>query len=265
MGHQISIGIPTLNGPDRLRRCLKSIMSHTPLKEYEALVLVSDDGSSRNNLCHNKAVCSEFGVDLLMTENRLGVAQQWNRLTRHTTAPITILMNDDIEVVPDWLETLVFSLRNNPHAGMISLKAYQGVNTTHFTPPPVPSYNEAVMEQGYGLISAHGFLFGFERHKFDAVNGFDPDFFAFYEEVQFSVKLLEKGWGPYILSYPIVLHQGGATTTDPENLDAQKTLIESRAKFKAKHGSVQQVREKMKTMQFPKSIHWNSSLKQLID
>lgn len=263
--YKICIGIPTLNGPDRLKRCLKSILKHTPLAEYEALVIVSDDNSSQDHLAQNKTICTEHGVELLTSENRLGVAQQWNRLTRHTPAPLMVLMNDDVEVVPDWLEALSFSIKNNQHAGMVSLKAYQGVNSDHFTPPTIASYNEAIMEQGHGLISSHGFLFGFERSKFDAIGGFDPQFLAFYEEVDFGVRLLLNNWPPYILSYPIVLHQGGATTTDPRNLDAQKTLSESRGKFKAKHVSVQNIRNLVLNRTYPKCIHWNTSLKTLTD
>lgn len=263
--YKICIGIPTLNGPPRLKRCLQSILKYTPLKEYEALVLVSDDFSGEENLLQNKAICAEHGVELLTTEKRLGVAQQWNRLTHHTTSPIMILMNDDVEVVYDWLEALVFSIKNNPHAGMVGLKAYQGVNSEHFTLPPVPSYNEAIMEQGHSLISSHGFLFGFERSKFDAIGGFDPQFLAFYEELDFGVRLLLNNWPPYILSYPIVLHEVGATTTDPRNLDAQNTLIESRAKFKAKHVSVQNIRNLIQGRTYPKCIHWNTSLKTLTD
>ena len=50
--------------------------------------------------------------DPLGAVRRLGVARGWNDLTRHTNAPIIILMNDDVEVVPDWYEALVFSLKN---------------------------------------------------------------------------------------------------------------------------------------------------------
>ena len=265
---KILIGIPTLNGPERLARCLESIRRHTPLEAYNAQVLVSDDFSYRNNLEENRKVCHNFGVELVCpAQVRIGVAQQWNCLTRHTEAPVVILMNDDVEVVPDWLEALAFSILQNPHAGMIGLKAYQGVTSRNFTPPPVQSYNEAIMERGLGMISATGFLFAFERRKWEAIGGFDPHFFAFYEELDFSIRLLkEGGWWPYMLSYPVVIHQGGATTSDVRNLDSQKVLLESREKFKVKHGSIQAVRDHMGTLPAPpKSVQWNTMLKTWVD
>lgn len=265
---KICIGIPTLNGPDRLDRCLASIFKHTPLKEYGAAVLVSDDFSYEKHMTENAKVCANYGADLLLAPARIGVAQQWNRLTLHTKAEIMILMNDDVEVVPDWLEALAFTIRHNPHVGMVGLKAYEGVNSKNFTPPPVQSYNEAVMEHGYGMFSTTGFLFGFERVKFDAIGGFDPNFFAFYEEIDFGFRLRNEGWPSFMLSYPVVIHQGGATTSDRKNVDAERVLLDSRAKFNAKHGSLSAVRaatvkadlSRLGNLNLPR-IQWNTMLK----
>lgn len=264
---EICIGIPTLNGPDRLIRCLSAIEKHTALGAFRARVIVSDDFSYERNLEDNKKICANFGVDLLFAPARIGVAQQWNRLTLHTQAELVVLMNDDVEVVQDWLEALAFSIRENPHVGMIGLKAYQGVNSQNFTPPPIHSYNESVLERGIGMVSTTGFLFGFERKKYDAVGGFDPNFFAFYEEIDFGVRLFSAGYPSYMLSYPIVIHQGGATTSDPKNIDARKVIDESRVKFKAKHGSIRTLRESMVEPKagWPRPVQWNTMLKTWVD
>lgn len=262
---EICVGIPTLNGPERLARCLEAVRRHTPMDALGAVLFVSDDCSHEGNLDANKRVCSNYGVEMLMAQARLGVAEQWNRLTRHTDAPVVVLMNDDVEVVPDWLQALAFTIKNNPHAGMVGLKAYQGVNSLNFTPPAVPSYNEAVMERGVGMISATGFLFGFSRDKYEDIGGFDPGFFAFYEEIDFGVRLLAKGWPSYMLSYPVVVHQGGATTSDRKNIDAQRVIAESREKFKAKHGGIGPIREAMVEREWPRPVQWNTMLGTWID
>ena len=264
---EVTIGIPTLNGPDRLRRCLRSIRINTPRSEAFK-VLVVDDCSTPDNLQRNKDVIHEFGVEMITHHERFGVARGWNDLTRHTQAPWIILMNDDVEVVPDWYEALVFSLKNNPHAGMIGLPAYQGVNSSNFTPPPIKSYNESKMERGVGMFSTTGFLFGFERRKYDEVAGFDNGYFLFYEEVDFGACLMEKGWPSYMLSYPVVIHQGGASTSDTRNVpDAQGVMAESRERFKRKHGSIKAVRDAMaglKVAHHP-NVQWNTMLKTWVD
>lgn len=263
----VLIGIPTLNGWDRLSRCLRSIMINTPRSE-PFKVLVVDDFSTPENLKRNKDVVHEFGVEMITHDKRYGVARGWNDLTRHTKAEIVILMNDDVEVVPDWYEALVFSIRNNPHAGMVGLTAYQGVNSQNFSPPPVKSYNEAKMQRGIGMFSATGFLFGFEHRKFDEVQGFDDGFFLFYEEIDFGVRLAKKGWPSYMLSYPVVIHQGGATTSDTRNVpNTSGVMAESRERFKRKHGSIKAVRDELIEPRagFPKPVEWNTMLKTWID
>lgn len=258
---EICIGVPTLNGPDRLARCIDAIMKHTPLAAMKATVFVSDDCSFENNLEANKRICMNFGIEMLMAPRRLGVAAQWNRLSRHTDAPIVIIVCDDVEVVPDWLEVLAFTLKSNPHAGMVGLKAFEGVTSMNFTPPQVHSYNESVMERGLGMLSTTGFLFGFTRDKFDAIGGADENFFCFYEDIDFGARMLERGWPSYMLSYPIVMHQGGATTSDRRNMDARQVMIESREKFMAKHGSIQRLRESLVEPACPKPVQWNTMLK----
>jgi GT2 family glycosyltransferase len=259
---KVTIGIPTLNGPSRLLRCLESILAYTPLKELGAEILVSDDFSYEKELTENKKICKNLGVEILTAPDRIGVSQQWNRLTRHTSTPYMVLMNDDVEVVPDWLDALLFTLENNPYAGMVGLKAYQGVNSENFTPPPPLSFNEAVMEHGLGMVSSSGFLFGFSRAKYDEIGGFDPNFFAFYEEVDFGVRLYQKGWPSYMLSYPIVIHQGGATTSENRNIDAQKVMAESREKFNRKHGGFAKLRASMGPGPVRgQAVQWNSLLK----
>jgi GT2 family glycosyltransferase len=266
---EVLIGIPTLNGPDRLQRCLRSIKLHTPPSE-PFKVLVVDDFSSPENLEKNKGIVSGFGIEMITHQQRFGVARGWNDLTRHSNARFVILMNDDVEVVPDWYEALVFSIKNNPGAGMVGLTAYQGVNSLNFTPPPAKSYNEAKMLRGVGMFSTTGFLFGFERAKFDHVVGFDDGFFLFYEEIDFGARLEEAGWRSYMLSYPVVIHQGGASTSDSRNVqNTQKILAESRDRFKAKHGSVEAVRMAMagrdKDSKPTELVEWNTSLKVLVD
>jgi len=261
----VLIGIPTLNGPDRLRRCLKAIRINTP-RSAAFKVLVVDDCSTPENLQRNKDVIHEFGVEMITHLERFGVARGWNDLVRHTKAPWVILMNDDVEVVPDWYEALVFSLKLNPDAGMIGLTAYQGVNSSNFTPPPIRSYNEAKMQRGLGMFSSTGFLFGFDRKKFDAIDGFDDGYFLFYEELDFGVRLMRRGWRSYMLSYPVIIHQGGATTSDTRNVpDVKGVMEESAARFRSKYGSVREVSNEASRLGPVMVNEWNTMLKTWVD
>jgi GT2 family glycosyltransferase len=186
---RVLIGVPTLNGPDRLDRALASVKAHTDLADVT--VLVSDDCSTPANLQLNKDVVHKHGVEMLMTEERLGVSMQWNRLVRHVPdAEICVLVNDDVEVVEDWLDVLVFSLERNPDLGMVALRCETGVIKKDCPPRPMIDYNEARLMAGGGtLVSSGGACFAFRRGDWESVKGFDERYFCFYEEVDFGVTL----------------------------------------------------------------------------
>lgn len=263
----VVIGVPTLNGPERLERCLKSVAKWTPLDDLQAAVLVCDDGSNPEALDRNKKLSSDYDAIFMANEKRLGVATSWNRLSRHGInelgAKCIVLINDDVEVVPDWLEALVFSVRENPHAGMVGLNAWQGVNSENFKPPHPVDYNEATMTRGHGMLSSCGYCFAFDAVKYLAVGGFDGRYFAFYEEVSFGIELLHKGWPSYMLAYPTVIHQGGATTSVPTNIDAGARFLESRAQFQEKWGSVEGQRALISKKRWPDCVSWNTHLNRL--
>lgn len=257
------VGIPTLNGPERLHRCLQSVMIHTPLDEV--LVLVSDDGSTAENLARNKSVVHNFGVEILMTGDlRLGIAAQWNRLVRHCDEAQTIvLINDDIEVVPNWFDALVYSVEQNPEVGVVSLRCLTGaIKPT--TPEPYIDYVESRLLDGDGtLLSAGGACFAFLRSSWKVVGGFDERYFVFYEEVDFSVSLARAGRFNYFASDPVVYHLGGATNSDPRNLPAASHLALSRQRFAEKWGTTPaELRQEFAMRQRPSHLkQWNSQLK----
>jgi GT2 family glycosyltransferase len=266
---KVVIGIPTLNGPERLERSLKALVKGTPFDKLAAKAVICDDGSRPELLKRNIEIAAQYEMEILSNDARLGVSESWNRMARHGVrswgADCVVLLNDDVEVVPDWLEALVFSVRMNEHAGMVGLNAWQGVNTDCFVQPPTLTYNEAIMLHGYGMLASCGYCFAFSAEKFEAVGGFDPRYFCFYEEVDFGVAFLHGGWPSYMLSYPFVIHQGGATTSDPTNINAAERLAESRNKFNEKWTGIASQRELFREKKWPSCVNWNTALRNLED
>lgn len=272
---RVLVGIPTLNGPGRLSRCLSSIGASTNFAHGNITVLVADDGSTPEALEQNKCVVHVAatgagmpqvpGVEMIYDHGRTGIARTWNRLVRHRPdAEVVVLVNDDIEVVPDWLEVLEYSLTQNPHAGMVGLNFYSGPPDRRPVPPPRPDYVEArLMDGGGGLVSSFGPIFGFRRSSWEQVGGFDERYFVFYEEVDFGVALARAGFVHYMASYPVVFHMGGATNSDPQNLDARRCLEESRGKFLEKWGKdLGALREEFaQRLGRPAPREWNQQIK----
>jgi len=247
----ITIGVPTLNGPDRLFRCLRSIAECTNLEGVR--VLVCDDGSTPDNLKFNKDTIHNFspeipGLEMLMNGGRFGIAKSWNLLTRHyADAKIIVLLNDDVEVVDYWLDVLRYSLEANPCAGMVGLNSYIALmkdqhaslhpNALPHERLPLVDYREAKLLDGDGsILSAQGPIFAFRKDVFDLVGGFDERYFVYYEELDFAVSLRKNGLFSFVTSYPMTYHMGGATNSDTRNLVASDHMARSRRLFIEKWG-----------------------------
>lgn len=262
----VSIGIPTLNGSERLRACLVSMTVNAhPRLPFQ--LLVCDDGSRPEELKLNKDAVHErewlrehAGLEMLMNEARLGIATSWNRLVRHRPADVHVLVNDDVEVVPDWLEVLVHSVWENSRVGMVGLNS-----TRTYSHELTKDFYEARLEGGSHLLSSKGYAFAFRREVFDEVGGFDERYFCFYEEVDFGVMLLSRGYGSYMASYPILLHAVGQTNGDKRNLDAEVCLTESRQKFRDKWGARPfDLRDRWPRPPAPEKL-WSTDLLTLVD
>jgi len=262
---KILIGIPTLNGADRLRRALISVQEYTNFSDsdYSVDVIVSDDASDVHNLEWNKTWCHRFNMPMLMSEQRLGIPKQWNRLVRHVPdADVCVLVNDDVEVVADWLDVLVFTLNMNPMVGMVGLRCETGVTANNGSRRPHVDYHEARLLDGSGmLLSSGGACFAFRRSDWVAVGGFDERYFCFYEELDFGIALTKHGLYNVIAEYPVVYHMGGATIG--ANSNASAVLLDSREKFVEKHEGMTLDKMRADLGQRPRQefVEWNSQWK----
>lgn len=264
------VGIPTLNGPDRLERALRSVFEAGAADDESITVLVADDGSTPENLERNKAIVAEYAVDLLLSPTgRSGIPATWNRLCRHRDDPTVILINDDVELVVDALDVLRYSVEENREAGMVSLPCYLGTTKDAAPQPPPPvDYHEAHLQGGGGmLLSSGGACFAFRREVYEAAGGFDERYFCFYEELDLGFTLRRLGYVHFVASYPTVYHLGGATNSDAANLVASERLLESRARFKDKWGGTpDELRRRFGPAARPANLReWNSSLKTVIE
>ena len=73
-----------------------------------------------------------------------------------------------------------------------------------------------------------------------------------------------------MLSYPVVIHQGGASTSDSRNVqDPQAVMAVSRERFNKKFGSIQAVRDAVHALDITRApqqlVQWNTMLKTWVD
>ena len=210
---------------------------------------------------------------MILNESRLGIATSWNRLTRHyADADLVVLLNDDIEVVPWWLDVLAYSLRENPSLGMVALNSYVGLTrgqhamlhpgvAAHIQIPRI-DFNKASLVGAGEILSTTGSAFAFRRSAFDDVGGFCERYFCFFEEVHFGATLRRANYYNVMASYPVLYHMGGATNSDERNLDASAQMKRSREVFEEFWGkSLSDVRREFDAGPIDLKLReWNSTI-----
>lgn len=105
MNKKYSILIPTYNKQDLLRKCLNSIISYTDLNDVE--IIINSNGCTDGT---REMVLNDFGFKLLESDKPIGYAKAINQLIKVSEGDYLILLNNDVELLPqsknEWLDKL---------------------------------------------------------------------------------------------------------------------------------------------------------------
>ena len=108
---KVSVIIPNYNGMQYVKRCLGSLMAQT-LKDWEILFI--DNGSADGS---RELVEKEYPlVRVIALPENLGFCGAVNIGIHAATAPYVILLNNDTEAEPEFLQELYNGIRRKPRA-----------------------------------------------------------------------------------------------------------------------------------------------------
>jgi GT2 family glycosyltransferase len=96
-----SVVILNWNGEQMLRCYLPSVLEHTQLPDVE--IVVADNGSTDGSL----AFLQSQPVRVIVLGQNYGFAEGYNRAIEQIDAEYVVLLNSDVEVSPNWLDTML--------------------------------------------------------------------------------------------------------------------------------------------------------------
>jgi GT2 family glycosyltransferase len=219
-----SVIIPNWNGAAHLPTCLDSLRRQT-FRDFE--IIVVDNGSTDESLDLLARDYPEVRV-LALGENR-GFAGACNAGIRAARGEFIVLLNNDTEADPRWLEEVVAAFRRHPEAGLVASKMllFDRRDVFHtagdyYRVDGRPG-NRGVWETDRGqydreeyVFSACGGSAAYRRTMLDEIGLLDEDFFYSCEDVDLAWRAQLSGWRCVYAPRAVVYHKlsatGGGTT-----------------------------------------------------
>lgn len=232
----VSILIPTRDHAKITGACLKSIFEKTTYKNYEVIVI--DNGSVEKETVDlfNKYKKEHKNFKVFVEDIEFNYSKLNNLAAKKAKGDFLVLLNNDTEIIsPNWLEMLV-GYAMQPHVGAVGPKLLYPDNTVQ----------HAGVILGLGGVASHAYL-GSEREdlglygrlrvpydyaavtgaclcvskkKFEEVGGLEEDLKVAYNDIDFCLKLLEKGY--YNVFLPMVELYHHESKSRGSDFDADK-------------------------------------------
>lgn len=123
---RVSIVILAYRNAPRLRRCLASIQAHPGSAPLETVVVAN--GASPDVVA---ALSRTDGIRTIHSDVNLGFAGGCNLGARHSRGELLVMLNDDVEVQPGWLDALVATADARPDASAVGSRMTFTDGTLH--------------------------------------------------------------------------------------------------------------------------------------
>lgn len=196
----VSIIVLNWNGMHHLKECLDSLLA-IDYQKYK--VVVVDNGSKDRSV---EFVKSHYpNVHLIRNEKNLGFSEGNNvgiRFALSQGADYVVLLNNDARVEPDLLTHLIQRGEEEKDIGVLGGKVLMffdpriinstGVNLNRFAYGWDRDFGEEALRINRGrgeVLAVTGTLIAIKREVFEKIGLLDPKYFAYYEDVDFCIRV----------------------------------------------------------------------------
>ena len=218
--------IPNRDGAGRLERCLATLFAQrgAALEVVVPEVVVIDNASSDGSA----EVAARAGARVIRFPKNRGFAAAVNRGVAESDSEFVALVNNDVELEPEWLHRLLGVLKRHPECGMVTGRTLQRdsrpSNATLDGAGDALALGLAAARLGFGfpdgpayrqerlVLAVSGGASLIRREVFRSIGGFDEAFFAYLEDVDFCLRAQLAGFQARYVPEAVAWHEGSATT-----------------------------------------------------
>lgn len=236
MSPKIAIVILNWNGVRLLPQFLPSVIEFS--KNNSTEIVVADNGSTDESLSLLRNDFPE--VKILDLKQNFGFARGYNEALNQIDADYFVILNSDVEVTSGWLESPIHLMEADSAIASVQPKILSYLQKTHFEYAGAAGgfidrfgypfcrgriFNEVEADNGQydnsmDIFWTTGACMFVRARLFHEVGGFDSDFWAHMEEIDFCWRLKNRGYRVVFTPESIVYHLGGGTLSydNPQKL-----------------------------------------------
>jgi GT2 family glycosyltransferase len=217
----VTIIIPALHRSDLTQRCIEFIQSQT-LSASEWEIVVVENEARSDSILPDPLPPNTSRIELPSNEGTTGSI---NRAVAATSSKYLLLLNNDIELEPNYVEILVRTLDRDPHLGFAAGKLLRATRRTHLDGAGDAmliaggAYRLGSMDEDRGqfdqpmpVLTGCGAAVLYRREAFEQCGGLDADFFAYLDDIDLGLRTQLVGYGGMYVPQAVAYHIGSATT-----------------------------------------------------
>ena len=222
---KVWIVIPTYNRRDDLINCLDSVMKLENYRDFH--VVVVDNGSEDQSAADVKIHYPQVHVIELLDNRGAAVASNIGlSYAYERDADYLLRLDSDTTVAPTLLSCFIEEAESRPDAGVL------GAKILYYDQPDIlwsagaiqTSWFFGTRELGRGQLDGTSFDeprqvdfvwsagILITRSAYEATNGFDPDFFVYYEDTDFCLRVRRAGFNIWYIPSAVIWHKVGNIT-----------------------------------------------------
>ena len=219
----VTIAIPALHRPDLTKCCIDFIQRQT-LRAEDWEVVVIENEARHDAILQDPLPPNISRIELPTNEGTTGSI---NRAVAATSSKYVLLLNNDVELEPDYLEILVRALESDQRLGFAAGKLLSAKRRTHLDGAGDAmligggAYRLGSMDEDVGqfgqpmpIIAGCGAAVLYRREALELSGGLDEDFFAYLDDVDLGLRTHLVGFRGTYVPEAVAYHIGSATLGD---------------------------------------------------
>lgn len=249
---KISILIPNKDHVEDLKRCMESIKSRSTYSNYE-IIIIENNSKEQATFDYYKTLEEQENIKLVTYQGEFNYSRINNFGAKHADGKYLLLLNNDTQVITmNWMEAmLMYAQRADvgavgaklyyqdmtiQHAGIvIGLGAHRTAGHTHYK---INHDNLGYMGKlcyAQNVSAVTGACLMVKKSVFDEVGGLDESFKIALNDVDFCLRLREKGYVNVFTPFAELYHfESASRGIDIQDEAKAKRYDEEAAHFRQK-------------------------------